>query len=50
VQTDIQKIWIIDGGLVVTLGHGGADLPAGRAPGTEITDGTDTTGSARIDG
>lgn len=48
VQTDIQKIWIIDGGLVVTLGHGGADLPAVRAPGTEIGNGTDTTGSARI--
>jgi hypothetical protein len=28
VQADIQKIWIIDGGLAVTLGHGGADLPA----------------------
>jgi hypothetical protein len=27
VRTDIQKIWIIDGGLAVTLGHGGADLP-----------------------
>lgn len=28
VRTDIQKIWIIDGGLAVTLGRGGADLPA----------------------
>lgn len=26
VQADIQKIWIIDGGLAVTLGRGGADL------------------------
>jgi hypothetical protein len=24
---DIQKVWIIDGGLSVTLGRGGADLP-----------------------
>jgi hypothetical protein len=28
-SADIQKIWIIDGGLAVTLGRGGADLPAG---------------------
>lgn len=28
VSADIQKIWIIDGGLAVTLGRGGADLPA----------------------
>jgi hypothetical protein len=27
VSTEIQKIWIIDGGLAVTLGKGGADLP-----------------------
>ena len=27
VDAEIQKIWIIDGGLVVTLGRGGADLP-----------------------
>jgi hypothetical protein len=26
VTADIQKIWIIDGGLAVTLGKGGADL------------------------
>ena len=26
IQADIQKIWIIDGGLAVTLGRGGADL------------------------
>ena len=29
VTADIQKIWIIDGGLAVTLGRGGADLPTG---------------------
>lgn len=29
VAADIQKIWIIDGGLAVTLGRGGADIPAG---------------------
>jgi len=27
VSADIQKIWIIDGGLAVTLGRGGADMP-----------------------
>jgi hypothetical protein len=27
VTADIQKIWIIDGGLSVSLGRGGADLP-----------------------
>lgn len=27
VRADIQKIWIIDGGLAITLGKGGADLP-----------------------
>lgn len=32
VSADIQKIWIIDGGLAVTLGHGGADLPDGMSP------------------
>lgn len=26
VAADVQKIWIIDGGLAVTLGRGGADL------------------------
>jgi hypothetical protein len=31
VTADIQRIWIIDGGLAVTLGKGGADMPA--APG-----------------
>lgn len=29
VNADIQKIWIIDGGLAVTLGRGGADIPEG---------------------
>jgi hypothetical protein len=29
VSADIQKIWILDGGLAVTLGRGGADLPEG---------------------
>jgi hypothetical protein len=29
VTADIQKIWIIAGGLAVTLGRGGADLPDG---------------------
>lgn len=29
ISADIQKIWIIDGGLAVTLGKGGADLPTG---------------------
>ena len=32
VSADIQKIWIIDGGLAVTLGKGGADLPTGGSP------------------
>jgi hypothetical protein len=27
VSADIQRIWIIEGGLAVTLGRGGADLP-----------------------
>lgn len=27
VSAEIQRIWIIDGGLAVTLGRGGADLP-----------------------
>ena len=29
VSADLQKIWIVDGGLAVTLGRGGADLPDG---------------------
>ena len=27
VTADVQKIWIIEGGLAVTLGKGGADMP-----------------------
>ncbi len=33
VAADIQKIWIIDGGLAVTVGRGGADLPPGGMDG-----------------
>jgi hypothetical protein len=33
VAADLQKIWIIDGGLAVTLGRGGADLPPGGMDG-----------------
>src|SRR5260370_25207200 len=29
VDAEIHHVWIIDGGLAVTLGRGGADLPAG---------------------
>ncbi|SRR5260221_9405546 len=49
VQTDIQKIWIIDGGLIVTLGAGGADLPDAPAE-LEIRNGADPGGRALIDG
>jgi hypothetical protein len=41
VDAEIQRVWIIDGGLAVTLGRGGADLP------TEETDGGDPNRSAR---
>jgi hypothetical protein len=37
VSADIQKIWIIDGGLAVTLGRGGADLPPGGMHGPNNT-------------
>jgi hypothetical protein len=37
IDAEIQKVWIIDGGLAVTLGRGGADLPT-----TEEDDGADT--------
>jgi len=30
VDAEILSVWIIDGGLVVTLGRGGADLPVNR--------------------
>jgi hypothetical protein len=33
IAADVQKIWIIDGGLAVTLGRGGADLPEPPVPG-----------------
>ena len=32
VSAEVQKIWIIDGGLAVTLGRGGADLPTPGEP------------------
>jgi hypothetical protein len=32
VDADLQKIWIIDGGLSVTLGRGGADPPIPGGP------------------
>ena len=35
VSADVQKIWIIDGGLAVTLGRGGADIPHGGFDGNE---------------
>lgn len=38
IDTDIQTIWIIDGGLTVSLGRGGADLP----PSSEGTHGRNT--------
>jgi len=38
VDAEIQRVWIIDGGLDVILGRGGADLPAG----TEEDDGRDS--------
>ena len=38
IDADIQKIWIIDGGLAVTLGRGGADLP----PSSEELNGRDS--------
>jgi len=33
VTADVQNIWIIDGGLAVSLGRGGADLPPGALVG-----------------
>jgi hypothetical protein len=39
VTADIQKIWIIEGGLAVTLGRGGADIPG---PGGAINERNDT--------
>jgi hypothetical protein len=37
ISADIQRVWIIDGGLAVTLGKGGADLPAGGLDGNAGT-------------
>jgi len=34
IDAEIQRVWIIDGGLAVTLGRGGADLPAEEPNGT----------------
>ena len=44
IDAEIQKIWIIDGGLAVTLGRGGADLPESR----EERNGADTDRSHRV--
>jgi hypothetical protein len=41
VSADIQKIWIIDGGLAVTLGRGGADLPEPAIPTGGAVNGTE---------
>jgi hypothetical protein len=38
VSVGIQKIWIIDGGLAVTLGRGGADLPPSQGDSNGRTD------------
>jgi hypothetical protein len=35
IDAEIQRVWIIDGGLAVTLGRGGADLPAEEPNGTD---------------
>jgi len=36
VKSEVQRVWIIDGGLAVTLGRGGADLgPGDNASGTD---------------
>ena len=44
IDAEIQKVWIIDGGLAVTLGRGGADLP----PATEENDGRATDRNGRV--
>jgi hypothetical protein len=43
VDAEVQKIWIIDGGLAVTLGRGGADL----GPGPEDNHGRENERSDR---
>lgn len=35
IDAEIQRVWIIDGGLAVVLGRGGADLPAEEPNGTD---------------
>jgi hypothetical protein len=40
VQAEILRVWIIDGGLAVTLGRGGADLEPGK-----VADGTERKGT-----
>jgi hypothetical protein len=48
VDAEIQRVWIIDGGLAVTLGRGGADLPITPPPsggGMEEPHGTNTNGT-----
>ena len=46
VSADIQKIWIIDGGLAVTLGRGGADLPPPTGGSYGISNGSEAGGTA----
>jgi hypothetical protein len=47
VTADVRKIWIIDGGLAVSLGSGGADLPqsVGGSHGTGSTRSANDAGS-----
>lgn len=35
VSVEVQKIWLIDGGLAVTLGRGGANMPTGALDGKQ---------------
>jgi hypothetical protein len=42
ISADIQKIWIIDGGLSITLGRGGADLPTPMGGSDGDTDRSDS--------
>jgi hypothetical protein len=41
IDAEIQRVWIIDGGLAVTLGRGGADLPESEEPNGADTDRSD---------
>lgn len=48
VTADIQKIWIIAGGLAVTLGRGGADLPeSDQNPPETVTGGVNESAPSR---